>query len=114
MVIPMLSEAEYRQLIQKAFARVEAAFENVDPDAAECEPGLGTLAIVFGGKSKLILSTQPSLRQLWVAFAAKGIAHHFNHDIVTGQWIDDKGKGIELYAFLRETVREMARLEISF
>lgn len=100
-----LSEAEFRKIMQTTLDRVESAFEGVDPDLAECEQSLGSMTITFSDRSRCILSAQPSVRQLWLALAAKGTAYHFIWD--GSHWNDDKGKGIELLAFLESYFGEM-------
>ena len=43
----MLDETAYRSLVQACLDRVERAFENVDPDVAECEKAHGGLSITL-------------------------------------------------------------------
>ena len=107
-----LSEAEYRSLIQKSMKRIELAFENIDPDIAECEESMGSLMIQIPGHGKCILSAQPSVRQLWLALASKGIAIHFNYDFKTQSWIDDRAQNIELMAFLEKFFKETLNLDL--
>jgi len=102
----MMEEKAYRLLVKEVYARVEQAFESIDPDLVEVESGMGTLTLV-SKRGKTILSTQPSVRQLWLAIAAKGIAVHFNYDESRRAWIDDKGEGKELYALLEKTMTEI-------
>jgi iron donor protein CyaY len=102
-----LNEADFRKIVQHTLDGIEKAFENVDPDLAECEQSLGSMTISFSDKSRCIISTQPSVRQLWLALAARGTAYHFNWDQVTHQWIDDKGMGIEFIRFLTQFLKEM-------
>jgi CyaY protein len=102
-------ESDFRRMIQLTLDRVARALDAVDPDLAEYEMKPGQLTIVFANKSKCILSTQPSVRQLWLAIAAKGTAFHFNlsgSEATGWKWVDDKGKGIELLAFLASYLRE--------
>jgi iron donor protein CyaY len=101
-----MDEKEYRLKVKDVYARLERSFEGVDPDVAEVETGLGTLAIL-SGRSKTILSTQPSVRQIWLAVAALGVAVHFDWDASRQAWIDDKGTGKELFAYLQETLRQL-------
>lgn len=107
-----MNEVEYRARMQETLDRIERAFENVDPDVAECEQALGSMTITFADKTRCILSAQPSVRQLWLALAARGTAYHFNWD--GSRWIDDKGKGVELLSFLQDFIREMTRTEVRF
>lgn len=101
-----LSEPEYRELIQRTLNRIEAAFESVDPDVAECEQSHGAMTITFSDGSRCILSAQPSVRQLWLALAARGTAYHFNYDEAAGVWRDDKGRDVELISFLEKYLSE--------
>ena len=73
-----LDEKRYRQLLDDAYARVDRAFEQVDPDIAEVSISQGTLTITFFEKQRLMLTPQPSPRQLWVAFRDR--AWHFDWD----------------------------------
>lgn len=106
-----MSEADFRKLMQTTLDRIEKAFANVDPDVAECEQSLGSMTITFADRSRCILSAQPSVRQLWLALAARGTAYHFNWNGT--QWVDDKGKGIELLSFLEGYFRELTGQDYS-
>ena len=108
----MLDEKDYRQKIAETFDQIEKAFERIDPDLAECSQSQGALTILFPTGSKCILSAQPSVRQLWMAVAARGVAFHMNWDLAKRQWWDDKGKGVELWAYLRQYLRESAQVEL--
>ena len=68
----------YRHLLDETYARVDRAFEDVDPDLAEVSLSQGTLTITFFEKQRLMLTPQPSPRQLWVAFRDR--AWHFDWD----------------------------------
>lgn len=107
-----MEEKEYRQLVDQAFHSIERAFDNVDPDQAEFELSQGAVTISFADRTKVILSTQPSVRQIWLAAAARGIAHHFNYDQGSSRWIDDKGKGLELMSFIKGLIRDQAGVEL--
>ncbi|MGE4232834.1 MAG: iron donor protein CyaY [Bacteriovoracia bacterium] len=101
-----MEEKDYRNLVSQVFSRVSDAFDSVDPDLAECENVQGALTITFSNQTKLILSTQPSVRQIWVAAASKGIAAHFSYDLNQGKWLDDKKPSIELIDFIEKNVSE--------
>src|SRR5947209_6071652 len=112
-----ISESEFRQKVQQTFDRIEKAFESVDPDVAECEQAMGAMTISFPDRTRCILSTQPSVRQIWLALAAKGTAYHFNlADAGTARerWMDDKGRDVELVSFLEGVLRERIGPEFSF
>jgi CyaY protein len=99
----MIEEKLYRQLVDETFHRIDNAFEEVDPDLAESTSSQGTLTILYGGKLRFILSPQTPVRQIWAAF--KDRAWHFDRD-AEGKWIDDRGRGIELYQLVEDITRE--------
>src|ERR1043165_8479331 len=97
----MIEEKLYRQMVDEVFHRIDSAFEKVDPDAAESTLSQGTLTILYQGKLRFILSPHTPVRQIWAAF--KDRAWHFDRDPATGQWLDDRGRGIELYSLVEST-----------
>jgi CyaY protein len=102
-----ISESDFRKLIQSTLDRIERPFSEVDPDLAECEQSLGSMTITFADQSRCIISAQPSVRQLWLALASRGTAYHFNWQPDARQWLDDKGRGIELIRFLEGFFKEV-------
>jgi len=102
----MLDEKQYRHLLDETFARIDRAFENVDPDLAESNLSQGALTVTMRGGQRLILSPQPSPRQLWVAFRDR--AWHFDWNQAGGQWLDDRGQGIEVLALVAQITLESA------
>jgi CyaY protein len=108
----MIEEKLYRQLIDQVFHRIDAAFEGVDPDLAESTLSQGTLTILYQGKVRFILSPQTPVRQIWAAF--KDRAWHFDRDPATGNWMDDRGRGIELFGLVEsitlDTVGETVKV----
>ncbi|MBI4925054.1 MAG: iron donor protein CyaY [Bdellovibrio sp.] len=116
---PCISEKEYREILKQTFDQVEAAFVDIDPDVAECEQALGSMTISFQDGSKCIFSAQPSVRQLWVAIASKGLAYHFNYDFDKHEWwqerwqerCDNKERGIEFKALLKSYLKEMTGVD---
>ena len=63
-----------------------------------------------GGTHRLILSPQPSPRQLWVAFRDR--AWHFDWNEGRRCWLDDRGQNIEACALVVELTREAAGVTI--
>ncbi|MES1206810.1 MAG: frataxin domain-containing protein, partial [Pseudomonadota bacterium] len=57
-----LDEKRYRELLDDTFARIDRAYEAVDPDLAEVSLSQGTLTITFLEKLRLMLTPQPSPR----------------------------------------------------
>ena len=77
-----MDEKRYRHLLDDTYARVDRAFEDVDPDLAEVSISQGTLTITYLEKQRLMLTPQPSPRQLWVAFRDR--AWHFDWNEARG------------------------------
>lgn len=102
-----MDEGAYRKVVDDVFSRIDAAFENIDPDLAESSYSQGTLTIVFPGNLRFILSPQAPTRQIWVAF--KDRAWHFDLDATNGAWMDDRGAGIELYKLIEDTTRAQTK-----
>jgi CyaY protein len=109
-----MTESELRARAKTIFDRIQAAFEDVDPDIAECEESLGSLTIQLADGAKWILSVQPPVRQLWLAVASIGRAFHFTFDPASESWHDAKGEGIELMSYLRELLKDEAGLDLTF
>jgi iron donor protein CyaY len=107
----MLDEKTYRRLLDDTFARIDRAFENVDPDLAESNLSQGALTVTMRGAQRLILSPQPSPRQLWVAFRDR--AWHFDWNETRACWIDDRGQDIEAMGLVTELTREAAGVQLS-
>ena len=106
-------EAQYRKRVEQVFSRVEKALRDVDPDLVECELAQGTLTLTFANGSRCILSTQPSVEQIWLALASRGMAYHFSYVPDSDQWWDDKGKGVEVMSFLQQYLKEMTGLSVA-
>jgi iron donor protein CyaY len=108
----MMDEKTYRRLLDDTLERIDAAFENVDPDLAESNLSQGALTIAMRGKHRLVLSPQPSPRQLWMAFRDR--AWHFDWNEPRQCWLDDRGQDIEALALVVDLTREAAGVEIEF
>ena len=106
----MMDEKVYRDLLDETFERVDRAFADVDPDLAEVTISQGSLTVLFNEKLRLMLTPQPAVRQLWVAFEVR--AWHFDWDAARGAWMDDRGLGIELGKLVEDTTRETAKAEV--
>jgi iron donor protein CyaY len=107
----MMNESLYRTRIDETLKRIDAAFEDVDPDLAESDYAQGTLVITFRQAHKLILSPQAPLRQLWLAFHDR--AWHFGWDDQS-RWLDDRGQGVELLALIVELAQQNAGIVLRF
>jgi len=110
----MMSESEFRKLALAVYDRIEAKFDDVDPDEVECEVSQGSLTLTLASGHRWVLSQQPPVRQMWLAVASRGRAYHFDYEPATGLWRDDKGEGIELLGHLETLLAEEANLTVKF
>jgi CyaY protein len=101
----MMDEARYNQLISAAFKRIIAAADELDPDVLEADSTGDMVTLTARSREKCIVNTQRAVRQVWVAGKSQGI--HFSYDEASGTWKDDKGRGLELFAFVADVVREL-------
>jgi CyaY protein len=106
----MMEEKLYRKILDDTYDRVDRAFADVDPDLAEVTVAQGALTVLYNQKVKLMLTPQPSVRQLWVAFRDRG--WHFDWDVTKSSWMDDRKLGIELHKLIEETTKEAAGAEV--
>jgi iron-sulfur cluster assembly protein CyaY len=107
----VMDESTYRHLVDDTLARIDAAFDDVDPDLAESSVSQGALTIAFPGGLRAIVSPQPPVRQMWLAFRDRG--YHFNWDEAKRQWIDDKGEGLELYRLVADITLRTAGVTVA-
>jgi len=99
-----MDEQAYRSLADATFRTIDDAFAEVDPDQAESSLSQGALTIVFPGGVRAIVSPQPPVRQIWLAFRDR--AWHFDYDEKTRRWHDDRGQGIDLFEQLASIASE--------
>lgn len=97
-----MDESSYNALVGSAFKRILAAADAIDPDVLEADSTGEMITLTASSGEKCIVNTQRATRQIWVAGKSQGI--HFDYDGPTGTWRDDKGKGLELFAFIAEVV----------
>lgn len=107
-----MDEASYNQLISAAFKRIVAATDALDPDVLEAESTGDMVTLTAASREKCIINTQRAVRQIWVAGRSQGI--HFSYDPATGSWMDDKGKGLELFRFVADVVRDISGEELEY
>jgi len=106
----MMDEARYLQLVDGVFKALQDAFDDVDPDDVDAYTAGDVLTLTFRDRSKCVVNTQRPTRQVWLA--ARSRAWHFSLDESSGKWLDDKGRGDELFATVRAVVRDAAGLDV--
>ncbi|MBL8953544.1 MAG: iron donor protein CyaY [Myxococcaceae bacterium] len=97
-----MEETTYNALIATAFKRIVKGLDDVDPDLLDVvSTGDKIDATHLPSGEKVVVNTQRAIWQIWVAGRGQGI--HFSHQ-ADGRWLDDKGKGLELFAWVTECV----------
>lgn len=99
-----VTEREYVELADRAFARILAAFDQVDAEQADVESAGDVITITFAGGRRVVVNTQRPARQIWLAGGQR--AWHFDWDAQKASWVDAKGSGAELFETLRSIARE--------
>ncbi|MBL9039101.1 MAG: iron donor protein CyaY [Archangium sp.] len=97
-----LDDSAYEAQVKLAFKALVTAADAADPDALEAD-ATGDMITITATKTgeKVIVNTQRAVHQVWVA--GKGAGVHFSLS-ADGRWLDDKGKGLELLAWVDECV----------
>lgn len=106
-----LSEETYNSLAASVFKRLLKGLDAADPDVVDVE-STGEMVTVTHLKTseKVIVNTQRAARQIWVAGNGAGI--HFSCD-AQGRWLDDKGKGLELFDWVATCVGQLTGQRLS-
>jgi CyaY protein len=107
-----MEESTYQKLADEAFRSIEDAFEEVDPDIVDCEIAGDVVTLTMRGAGKCIVNTQRPTRQIWLAASAR--AWHFSWDEAHKRWVDDKGRGDELYATIARVVKQATGADVTF
>jgi CyaY protein len=105
-----MDETTYQKLADKAFRAIGDAFEHVDPELVDCEVAGDVLTLTLPGGKRCIINTQRPTRQIWLAANAR--AWHFSWDAASSRWIDDKGRGDELFGIIARVVKEGAGVDL--
>jgi len=105
-----MDELAYERLAEQTFRTIEDAFRDADTDVVDCERSGDVMTFTFRGGKRCVVNTQRAVRQMWLAADARG--WHFTWD---GQrWLDDKGRGDELFGTLARIVKESAGVDVTF
>jgi CyaY protein len=107
-----MDEANYLRLADQTFRAIADAFEEVDPEVVDCEVAGDVVTLTLRGGKKCIVNTQRPTRQIWLA--AESRAWHFSWDESANRWLDDKGRGDELYATIARVVKQGAGVDVAF
>ena len=107
-----ISDSEFSRLSQAALAAIEASVDQwLDDDVIDIDSQRsgGLLELSLPGGSKIVVNTQPPLRELWLAAKAGG--HHYRY--VAGCWLDTRD-GSEFFASLSHHASAQAGQALMF
>jgi CyaY protein len=107
-----MDESTYEKLAKATMRTITTAFDDVDPDVADCESAGDVITLTLAGKAKCVVNTQRPARQIWLAANARG--WHFSWDDAKKKWLDDRGQGEELFATLARIVKDATGAEVRF
>jgi CyaY protein len=104
-----MDETRYNQLVSAAFQRLLRALDKVDPDLLDSDSTGEMVTVTSASGQKVVVNTQRATRQIWVA--GKGLGLHFSFE-PDGRWMDDKGKGVEFFAFVADAVEAVSGVHL--
>lgn len=107
---PAMSESAFASSVAAFFKQLVSAVDAADPDVVECDAtnDMVTVTATRSG-AKVIVNTQRAVSQLWVAGSGVGVHFSLGAD---GRWMDDKGKGLEIGAWVASCIREASGLQL--
>lgn len=107
-----LSDTEYQRETSALLARIETAADRwLQDDTIDIDTHRtgGLLELSFPNGSKIILNTQPPLKEVWLAARAGGFHYRWSQ----GQWRDTRD-GSELLAVLSQHASTQAGQTLKF
>jgi CyaY protein len=104
-----MDDTRYNQLVATAFQRLLRALDEVDPDLIDADSTGDMVTVTSASGQKVVVNTQRATRQIWVA--GKGLGIHFSFE-PDGRWMDDKGKGLELFDFVADAVEVISGVRL--
>ncbi|MGI2026908.1 iron donor protein CyaY [Endozoicomonas acroporae] len=97
-----MKERQYNELLDGLMLAIEDAIDDAGLDI-DYETSAGILTLTCEDNSKIILSRQTPLLQLWMAARSGGF--HFDYDEEQGDWLLD-GQGDTFLAVLNRCLTE--------
>ncbi|KEI70115.1 iron donor protein CyaY [Endozoicomonas elysicola] len=99
-----LTESQYNELLDGLMLAIEDAIDDSGLDI-DYETSAGILTLTCEDNSKIILSRQTPLLQLWVAARSGGF--HFDYNDEQGDWLLD-GRGESFISLLNRCLTEQS------
>jgi CyaY protein len=106
-----MDESTYQRLADAALKAILDAFEDVDPEKVDVDSVGDVVTLTLAGGRRCIVNTQRPTRQIWLA--ANATAWHFSWDAPGQRWLDDKGRGDELFGTIARIVKDVG-VEVTF
>jgi len=106
-----MDDNEFLKVADECLGKVAKWLEGFDPDEADYSAQDGSVTIEFPDGGKFIVSRQSATKQIWLAAEAHG--WHYNFDVATGGWRDDKD-GHDLYERLAEVLSDRLGHPVEF
>lgn len=104
-----MTEFEFNDQLDDLMMAIEDAIEEIDTDI-DYENAAGILTLSFENGTKIILSRQGALRQLWMATRSGGF--HFDFEEEREQWVCDSN-GEEFVEMLNKCASDQAEEPVS-
>lgn len=108
----MMDESTYQRLADAALKTIVDAFEDVDTDKVDVDTVGDVVTLTLPGGRRCVVNTQRPARQIWLAANAR--AWHFSWDAAGQRWLDDRGRGDNLFATIARIVKDGAGVEVAF
>ena len=105
-----MNESEFQEIAEQTIEDIQDAIDNSGADIDYDDIG-GVLTLEFEDGSKIIISKQGAMNQLWMA--AKSGGFHFDYNEDSEQWLCDSGDNVELYNMLSRLATEQAGEAVS-
>ncbi|MDH3461831.1 MAG: iron donor protein CyaY [Burkholderiaceae bacterium] len=108
-----LTDREYFELAHSVLSGIEATTDSwLQNDVIDIDTHRtgGMLELIFPNGSKIVLNTQPPLKELWLAARSGGV--HFKY-VAPRCWLDTRG-GRDLYETLSACASEQAEQKLQF
>lgn len=99
-----MTESEFITVYEYTLTSIENALDTLDEEI-DYQSQEGILTLEFANRSKIIISRQPSIRELWIA--AKSGGYHCRYAPETACW-QDQNSGEELFNLLSRLCTEQA------
>jgi len=108
----MMDESTYQRLADAALKTIVDAFEDVDSEKVDVDTVGDVVPLTLSGGRRCVVNTQRPARQIWLAANAR--AWHFSWDAAGQRWLDDRGRGDDLFGTIARIVKDGAGVEVTF